>query len=191
MRCAALTLVAAAPALVALACGHSNPPPQDGSDIVGYKGPNTSDTDKASIAIPEAGAAPASTTASTSTSTATPAGTAAPTSTTSQMSEADEIANVHHQIAAPEVSKTVAKVKPKIQACYHAGLKRDPSCMGEVKVKFVVKHDGTMVDAQDQGSSMNDEEVTKCIVEVIKTLKFPVQESPGPAFGVYAINLSP
>jgi hypothetical protein len=190
MRRRALYLVAAAPALVALACGHNTPPPQDGSDVVGFKGPNTTDTDKASITVPEGGAATAPTTASTSPG-STPASTAAPMSTTPPTSEADDIANVHHQIAAPEVSKTVAKVKPKIQACYHAGLKRDGSCSGEVKVKFVVKHDGTMVDAQDQGSSMNDEEVTKCIVEVIKTLKFPVQESPGPAFGIYAINLSP
>jgi hypothetical protein len=187
MRSVPLILVAAA-AVIGLACGSKNPPPKDGTDLVGFKGPNTNDSDKASIALPEGGA-PTSSTATPSDTSSTTAAT--PSTTTTKPPDDDDISMVHHQIPPDEVFKTVGPAKPKVQACFKAGLKRDPSCSGEVKVKFVVKHDGTMVDAQDQGSSMGDEEVTQCIVGVIKTLKFPVQKSPGPAFGIYAINLSP
>jgi hypothetical protein len=187
MRSVALILAAAA-VVVGLACGGKNPPAKDGSDVQGFKGPNSNDSDKASIALPEGGA-PTSSTATTADTSPTSAST--PTATATKPPDEDDISMVHHQIAPDEVFKTVGPAKPKVQACFKAGLKRDPSCSGEVKIKFVVKHDGTMVDAQDQGSSMGDEEVTKCIVEVIKTLKFPVQKSPGPAFGIYAINLSP
>jgi hypothetical protein len=38
---------------------------------------------------------------------------------------------------------------------------------------------------------MNDEEVTKCVGELVKTLTFPKQKSPGDAWGTYSINFSP
>jgi hypothetical protein len=192
MGSAAIPSAAAAALLVFLACGGGNPPPKDENDVIAYKGPQTTDSDRASIALPQGGAPATSNASPAGTSSApTSDSTSTSTSTSAAPTEEEELANVHHQIAADEVSKTVAKVKAKIQACYKAGLKRDPSCTGEVKIRFVVKHDGTMVDAQDQGSSMNDEEITKCIADVIKTLKFPVQQSPGPAFGIYSIHLSP
>jgi hypothetical protein len=95
----------------------------------------------------------------------------------------------HHQMTPNEVVSTMRSALPKVQACFRAGLKNDPSAAGEVKVRFVIKNEGTVVAWRDEGSSMSDGEVTKCIGELIKTLKFPKQKAPGPAYGIYSINL--
>ena len=59
-----------------------------------------------------------------------------------------------------------------------AGVKRDPSTSGEVKIRFVITNDGMVRVWRDDGSSMSDEEVTKCVGELIKSIKFPKQKSP-------------
>jgi hypothetical protein len=78
-----------------------------------------------------------------------------------------------------------------VKACFKAGLKRDPSTNGEVKIRFVITNDGAVRAWMDNASSMTDEEVTSCVGELIKTLKFPKQKSPGDAWGEYSINFTP
>ncbi len=95
-----------------------------------------------------------------------------------------------HVMPSSDVLKTLRAGQPKVQTCIKAGLKRDPSESGEVKIKFVVTQKGDVLVWKDDGSSMTDEETTKCIGEVIKTLKFPAQKSTGNTLGQYSIHLS-
>jgi hypothetical protein len=37
---------------------------------------------------------------------------------------------------------------------------------------------------------MTDEVVTQCVGDLLKSLKFPKQKSPGDAYGVYSINFT-
>ncbi|MDP9037071.1 MAG: AgmX/PglI C-terminal domain-containing protein [Myxococcota bacterium] len=95
-----------------------------------------------------------------------------------------------HQMPPKDVLQTVRGAQAKIQACHREGMKRDPSASGEVKIRFVVTHEGVVRVWKDQDSTMTDEDTTKCVGEVIKGLRFPKQKSPGDAWGTYKINFS-
>jgi hypothetical protein len=96
-----------------------------------------------------------------------------------------------HQMTPKDVFKTLRPAQGKVQACFKAGLKRDGSTTGEVKVRFVITNDGVVRVWRDDGSSMTDGDVTQCVGEVVHKLKFPKQKSPGDAWGIYSINFTP
>ena len=171
-------------------CGSSAPLPRS-VDIVPYKGSQqASSGDVASIELPKEssspGAAPPNAKQETGSASASP-----PAAATGPEpgAPAEDPALVFHQIPPEIVIAVVKPVQSKVKACFNDGLKRDPSIEGEVRVRFVITHEGAMIDAKDDGSSMPDEEVTTCIATIIKTLKFEKQVAPGGAFGVYSIHL--
>ena len=90
-----------------------------------------------------------------------------------------------HQIPSRDIAATMRANNAKVQACFEAGGKRDPSINGEVKLRFVIDNDGHVRVWRDDGSSMEDEEVPKCVGAVIERLKFPKQKSPGDAWGIF------
>jgi hypothetical protein len=95
-----------------------------------------------------------------------------------------------HQMPPKDVLKTMRPRQGKVHACFSAGYKRDPSTSGEVKVKFVITNEGTVRAWKDDGSSMTDADVTKCVGDLLQSLKFPKQKSPGDAWGTYSANFS-
>jgi hypothetical protein len=103
---------------------------------------------------------------------------------------ADDPWMASHQMSPKDVLIAVRPAQGKAQRCFHNGLKRDPSVSGEVKIRFVITNEGVVRVWRDEGSSMSDEGVTTCIGELIKTLKFPKQKSPGDAWGVYTAKFN-
>jgi len=171
-------LVAIAGSLL-LACGGATPPPKDSDDVAPSKGeaPAADHGDDA----PAPAAAPA-TKAETKPAAAAPA--------TDVKPPEDDVWMAPHQMAPKDVLKTMRPAQGKVHACFRAGAKRDPSTQGEVKIRFVIANEGTVRAWRDDGSSMSDEEVTKCVGDLMKTLKFPKQKSPGDAWGTYSANFS-
>ncbi len=112
---------------------------------------------------------------------ATPA--ASPSSSASGAASAqapqEDVWLAYHQIAQKDLLAVVRGAQGRVQACFRAGLKRDRSLSGETKIKFVVSHEGAVKAWKDEESSMSDEEVTKCIGEVINSLNFRTQEIAG------------
>ncbi len=96
----------------------------------------------------------------------------------------------HRQIGPDAVVATMKPAAAKIDKCFKDGIKRDPTVEGEVRLRFIITHEGAVIDFKDDHSDIHDLEVVKCVGGVIKALKFPVQLSPGGAFGVYATHLS-
>jgi len=96
----------------------------------------------------------------------------------------------HRQIAPDVVVATMKPAASKIDKCFKEAVKRDPTVEGEVNMRFIIAHEGQVIDFKADSSSLHDPELTKCIGGVIKSLKFPVQLSPGGAFGVYSTHLS-
>jgi|SRR5579884_2467963 len=186
--------VLSAVAVAALACGGGTPPPKDSDDVAASTAPKSSGEHAASTGGAESPAGPAA--SSSSASASAPAPSAAPAPSSGDLSAAGAGSNsdvwmASHQMPPGDVLKSMRAAQPKVQACFRAGLKRDPSTAGEVKIRFVITNDGQVRDWRDDGSSMSDEEVTKCVGDLIKTLKFPKQKSPGDAWGVYTIRFSP
>jgi hypothetical protein len=173
------TLVAAS---AVLNCGGGTPPPSDETAANG----DSKSTSSAKAA--EASSASASGAAAESES-AAPAASAAP-GTDSSAAPADDPWMASHQISPKDVLHAVRPAQGKAQACFRAGVKRDPSTSGEVKIRFVITNDGAVRVWRDEGSSMTDGDVTQCVGELIKSLKFPKQKSPGDAYGIYTVNFS-
>ena len=179
----ALALVILLPATIA--CGGKTPPAQEAD--------NTSSAAKSDdSAAPASSSAPA---ASDSSATTAPASTgsaaAAGDSGDIKAPTGDDPWLASHQMAPKDVMRTMKAANSKVQACWKAALKNDPSAAGEVKIRFVVTNDGAVRAWRDDGSSMSDGDVTQCVGELVNKLKFPKQKSPGDAWGAYSIHFSP
>jgi hypothetical protein len=163
-----------------LACGGGTPPPSDESEAANAA---TKATEPATKAEPtkDADTAPAAS--------ASPAPASAQ-GTNDAPAGADDPWMASHQMTPKDVFKAMKPAQAKAQACFRAGVKRDPSTNGEVKIKFVITNDGVVRVWKDDGSSMTDEVVTQCVGDLLKSLKFPKQKSPGDAYGVYSINFT-
>lgn len=172
----------------AAGCGGGTPPPKDESDVASTNSASGSDNSPAASHSPAAIAAPQGSDAPPSSNPAPAASTAA---SGDIKPDGDDPWLAAHQMPAGDVMKTLHGASAKVQACWKAGLQRDPSCGGDVKIRFVVQNDGKVRVWRDDGSSMTDEDVTNCIGGVVEKLKFPQQKSPGDAWGVYTIHLGP
>lgn len=181
-------------ALFPLACGGGTPAPKDESEATGDKGSSSDES------APAASAAPADSSAASP----APAASAAPsdakgpppaaTTTSSgdiKATGSDDPWLASHQMPPKDVMKVMKANNARVQACWKAALKNDPSTSGEVKLRFVITNDGAVRAWKDDGSSMSDADVTNCVGGVLNKLKFPKQKSPGDAWGTYSIHFSP
>jgi hypothetical protein len=166
------------------ACGGATPAPTDES------APHS----ESKATDPAASASPAEAASATDTSTASP-GPATPSPAASTASDpgsapGDDPWMASHQMTPKDVLRAVRPAQSRAQACFRAGVKRDPSASGEVKIRFVITNDGAVRVWRDDGSSMSEGGVIQCVGELIKSLKFPKQKSPGDAYGTYTVNFS-
>ncbi|MDB4938483.1 MAG: hypothetical protein JWP87_5455 [Labilithrix sp.] len=75
------------------------------------------------------------------------------------------------------VQRIVRKHAGRIRACYDDGLRRrGPTLAGRVTTKFVIARDGSVRDAANERSEVNDEKVVSCITEVFASMRFPEPE---------------
>jgi hypothetical protein len=187
LACAAVSVTAAS-ALVA--CGGATPPAKDSDEAVASSAPKSAEHAPADNTT--AAAAPAGDPLAGVGPTTGSASRQAPSSSTPDLSAAggDDPWMASHQMTPKDVLRGTRPVQGKAQACFRAGEKRDPSTSGEVKIRFVITNAGEVRVWRDEGSSMSDADVIQCIGEVIKTVKFPKQKSPGDAWGIYSANFS-
>jgi hypothetical protein len=78
----------------------------------------------------------------------------------------------------------------RMRACYAAGLRRDPTLRGEMKIKFVIDTSGHTLNVVDAGSHMKDKEVLACVMSEFKALRFPAPEG-GIVDMVYPLVIGP
>ena len=170
-------------AVLVVACGGKTPPP-------------VADNAPAATDAPAASSPPAASSASEASppvASAAPSASGRPTdlSDIKPGSGGDDPWLASHQMPPKDVIATMRAANAKVQACWRAGLKRDPSTTGEVKIRFVITNDGAVRAWRDDASSMTDGDVTQCVGEVVNKLRFPKQKSPGDAWGLYSINFAP
>jgi TonB family protein len=60
-----------------------------------------------------------------------------------------------------------------VQSCYERELKLSPSLHGKVVVRFTIRTNGRVGDAGIDSSTMRSEEVSNCIVRLVRTWSFP------------------
>jgi hypothetical protein len=174
-----LVVSCAMPALTA--CGGGTPPPKDENAAAEHASAKSDTDTKPST---ESSAAAPSTPAS-EPETPVPAKSS---SVDLVAPAADDPWMAPHQMPASDVIKTMKAAKGKVNVCWHQAQKRDPSVSGDVKIKFVISHEGSVIVWRNEDSTASDGDAIKCVGEVIKALKFPLQKAPGTAWGLYEIN---
>jgi hypothetical protein len=163
------------------ACGGGTPPPKDESDAVEHGSPKSdkeaTDSPSAATSAPAAASEPAPAPASTKAS-----------SGDLVVPQADDPWMAPHQMPAGDVLRTMRAATGRVNACWRAAKKRDSSIAGEVKIKFVIAHEGSVRVWRNEDSTISDEGAITCVGDVVKSLKFPTQKSPGDAWGIFAIT---
>jgi hypothetical protein len=93
---------------------------------------------------------------------------------------------------APEAIQIVIRASfSRFRACYEAGLQRNARLAGRVRTKFVIERDGRVSSVADEGSTLPDLEVVRCIDGGfgdlhfgpprggLVTVVYPIQFNPG------------
>lgn len=74
----------------------------------------------------------------------------------------------------PEAIRRVIRANfPRFRQCYDQGLKRDPSLVGSVGVRFIIDTTGAVESASLAGGTLSDDVVRACVLGVYTTLSFP------------------
>jgi hypothetical protein len=166
------------------ACGGGAKPPRDEGASVEH-GASKSEGEASPATASSAATPPAAEPA------AEPAPAPAPTKAASGdlvAPTADDPWMAPHQMPAKDVLRTMRAATGRVNACWRAAKKRDGSVSGEVKIKFVITHEGSVRVWRNEDSSVTDEDTIHCVGEVVKSLRFPTQKAPGDAWGIYSIN---
>jgi hypothetical protein len=86
------------------------------------------------------------------------------------------------------IRRTVKKAMPEIQACYEKALLKQPGLAGTVQTQFFITPKGTVQEASASGV---DDEVAKCVAQVIKKLEFPKPVGGGGVQVNYPFTMRP
>ncbi len=62
--------------------------------------------------------------------------------------------------------------------CYEAGLAEDETLAGKVVPRFVIRRDGSVSHVEDDGSTLPNASVVRCILEEVAKLQFPKPSQP-------------
>ncbi len=88
------------------------------------------------------------------------------------------------------VPEVVREHIDEVRECYNDGLARDPTLAGRVAVNFVIGPDGHVVSAAIQ-QGIGDDGVEQCLIERVKTWKFPAPVGGGNVVITYPFNFTP
>lgn len=88
------------------------------------------------------------------------------------------------------VRQIVREHMDQVRGCYNEGLARDPKLAGRVAVNFVIGPDGHVISATIQ-QGLGDDDVDQCLVEHVKTWKFPAPGGGGNVIITYPFNFTP
>ena len=82
-------------------------------------------------------------------------------------------------ISQERVEEVVADRSAALRGCYDEGLARKKDLRGAVAVKMSVAESGRVTDASSApGTTLPDADVVSCVVGVMKTLEFGIQDAP-------------
>lgn len=101
---------------------------------------------------------------------------AAPEATATTASDLDASADAG-RVLIVGAERSIAAIRPRLRACYQKGLQRDRKMQGRVVVTLLVASDGSVDKTDVRSNTGLSNEVTTCILHVLKTSTF---NPPGP-----------
>jgi hypothetical protein len=98
--------------------------------------------------------------------------------------------SAYHVMPGKDVLHAIGPVQGKVKACVVKGLAEDPAASGHVRIRFVVRPTGEVLDWKDEASTPAEDPITKCVGELVKSLRFPEQKVIGNSLGLYTLDVS-
>jgi hypothetical protein len=91
------------------------------------------------------------------------------------------------------IAAVVKKNREQARACYEKVLKDKPGLKGDLVIQFVLKPDGAVKSAElnQERSTLSEPAIVKCVVDVIKSLKFPASSRGMETKANYPFNFNP
>jgi hypothetical protein len=83
------------------------------------------------------------------------------------------LGKVQGSLSKAEVYKVISKHQQAILRCYEKQLAKKPGLAGKITYEWTVKTNGGVTKAREKSSTLNDATVSKCVLGVIKKMKFP------------------
>lgn len=77
----------------------------------------------------------------------------------------------------------------EVRGCYDQGLARDPNLRGRVEIQFAIGPTGSVASAAVSETSVDDEQVGRCIAKAVKRWRFPTNAIGGTAMVSYPFLL--
>jgi len=85
------------------------------------------------------------------------------------------VTSVSNEITTPNVvtpDKVIASLRPKFNACYQAGLKKDPKLEGSVTLSAKIEKDGKVSAVTPKNATGLNAAVIKCLGDHVKAASF-------------------
>jgi TonB family protein len=100
------------------------------------------------------------------------------------------VADAEGELPKSVIKAYIATKMGAIKACYQKALQSNPDLSGKVKVAFVILPDGKVPGAKVDDSSLNNSSVEECILNNVRTWKFPQAKGGGTTKVVYPFVFS-
>ena len=71
------------------------------------------------------------------------------------------------------IQRVIRGKKNEMRACYEGQLKSNPTLEGKLVIRFVIAADGTVASVQEENTTLSDEVMKACVMNVIRGLFFP------------------
>ena len=80
---------------------------------------------------------------------------------------------IRGSLSKEEINRVIRRNLARFKYCYEKQLNANPNLSGKISVYFTIAPTGSVAKASVRESSMNDENVERCVSKVMRTLKFP------------------
>lgn len=87
----------------------------------------------------------------------------------------------HGSLDPDKVREVVASQRDGLRSCYERGITENPTLSGSCTVRIVVDRDGTVGLASMQGSSLHSLSTQRCVLQLVRTWRFPPPADGRPA----------
>lgn len=90
-----------------------------------------------------------------------------------------------------EIQRVIRRVMNQIKFCYERELNKNPNLEGKIVASWVIQGSGDVGTAKASQNTMGNAKVEKCVMRIIKRLRFPQPQGGGQVFVTYPFVFSP
>ena len=90
-----------------------------------------------------------------------------------------------------EITKVLKRHQNEVRSCYDQALRIKPTLEGKVVVKFIIDGKGDVALAEIASDTLNDENLKACMMNVVRSWKFPEPKGGGNVTVTYPWSFKP